>query len=138
LRIVKKNKDIPTVRNIRSGQRNLMRVLRRRLGLTQRELAFLLGRAHVDISYFENGVRLPHLADALMIELVFGVPAVTIFPEIRDAVGDRVRRRAKRLLSEIQNSSADIRRVSYKSAQLENVVASLRTPDVIDQSDDDA
>jgi transcriptional regulator with XRE-family HTH domain len=113
-----------------------MRVLRRRLGLTQAELAFLIGRSQSDVSYVESGLRRPHLAEVLMIELVFGVPAVTIFPEIRQAVGDAMKRRVSQLLADARIAvTIDSPRVSYKSAQLERVLASLRTHDDFDQSE---
>jgi transcriptional regulator with XRE-family HTH domain len=113
-----------------------MRVLRRRFGLTQRELAYLLGyESDTQVSRFENGVRIPHLAEVLVIELLFGVPAITVFPKIRQAVGHRVRNRVKLLLSDIGKSpSSSNPRKSYKTAQLERVMASLKAQDEFDQS----
>lgn len=114
-----------------------MRVLRRRLGLNQTELAFLLGRTQSDVSLIEGGFRRPHLAEVLMIELVFRVPAVTIFPEIRQAVGDAMKRRVRRLLAAARSDGVtESRRVSYKSVQLEIVMASLRTHDDFDQGEE--
>jgi transcriptional regulator with XRE-family HTH domain len=114
-----------------------MRVLRRRLGLTQRELAFLVGyESDSQVSHIENGSRVPHLAEVLVLELVFGVPAVTVFPEIRQAVGHKIRARAQLLLSDLEKSSiSGTPRISYKTAQLENVLASLRSRDGFDQGD---
>lgn len=107
-----------------------MRVLRRRLGLTQRELAYLIGyKSDSQISHIENGSRTPQLAEVLMIELVFGVPAVTIFPEIRSAVGDRVSQRIRCIMANLEPSNRFHPRVSYKAAQLERVLASLRSHD---------
>jgi hypothetical protein len=61
---------------------------------------------------------------------------VTIFPEIRQAVGDSMKRRVRRLLSDARGSQAiDSPRVSYKSAQLERVLVSLRTQDDFDRSE---
>ena len=104
-----------------------MRVLRRRLGLTQKELAYLVGyESDTQISHIENGSRTPQLAEVLVIELVFGIPAVTIFPEVRFAVSSRVRRRVTHVLNSLERSGAAPRRLSYKAAQLERVRASLR------------
>lgn len=102
-----------------------MRVLRRRMGLSQRELAYILGY-HSDshISRIENGSRHPTLAEVLVIELVFGVPAVAVFPDIRHAVGAKLRNRLKWLTASLSQSDP---RLSYKTAQLERVMGSLRT-----------
>jgi len=113
-----------------------MRVLRRRLGLTQRELAYVIGyhdRSY--ISHIENGSRTPHLAEVLMIELVFGIPAVTIFPEIRSNVGTRIGHRVRQIVADMGESDSAHQRVSYKAAQLQRVLASLRSRDEFDQSE---
>lgn len=113
-----------------------MRVLRRRLGLTQRELAYVIGyKNDSQISHIENGSRTPQLAEVLMIELVFGVPAVTIFPEIRSAVGTGVSHRVRRIMADLPESDSFHPRVSYKAAQLERVLASVRSREEFDQSD---
>lgn len=114
-----------------------MRVLRRRLGLTQRELAYLIGYdSDSQISRIEDGSRTPHLAQVLVIELVFGVPGVTVFPQIREAAGGCVRDRAKQMLADLRNSSlAAHPRVSYKTAQLERVLASLKSRDEFNQGE---
>ena len=113
-----------------------MRVLRRRLGLTQRELAYVIGyKSDSHISHIENGTRTPLLAEVLMIELVFGIPAVTIFPQIRLAVGAQVGHRLKRIVAGLPKFDALHPRVSYKTAQLERVLASLRSPASIGPSE---
>lgn len=102
-----------------------MRVLRRRMGLSQSELAYILGYdSDSQVSRIENGSRNPTLAEVLVIELVFGVPAVAVFPEIRHAVGAGLRNRLKWLTANLSQSDP---RLSYKTAQLERVMASLRT-----------
>jgi len=113
-----------------------MRVLRRRLGLTQRELAYVIGyKSDSQISHIENGSRTPQLAEVLMIELVFGIPAVTIFPQIRLAVGTRVGHRVKRIMADLRESDSIHPRVSYKAAQLERVLASLKSREEFDQGE---
>jgi transcriptional regulator with XRE-family HTH domain len=132
---MRKNDNFQThVRSTSSGQRNLLRVVRRRLGLTQRELAFLLGYdSESQVSRIENGSRMPFLAEALIIELVFGVPAVRIFPQVREVVGERVGQRVKALLAgRALDSHECTSRMSYKNAQLEAVLASLRSLDDFD------
>lgn len=87
------------------------------------------------ISHIENGSRTPQLAEVLMMELVFGISAVNIFPEIRLAVGAGVSRRVRRIMADLPESDSGHPRVSYKTAQLERVLASLRSRDELDQSD---
>lgn len=104
-----------------------MRLLRRRLGLSQRELAFVLGYdTDSQVSRIENGSRTPQLVEVLVIELVFGVPAVTVFPEVRHAIGRRIRRRLKLVLADTIASAPDPR-VAYKVEQIQRVLASLRS-----------
>ena len=104
-----------------------MRVLRRRMGLSQREFAYLLNyESDSQVSRVENGSRNPTLAEVLMIELVFGVPAIAVFPEVRRAVAGGVRYRVKWLTANLRRSDP---RLSYKTAQLERVMASLGSRD---------
>ena len=97
----------------------------------------LVGLRHENqISYIETGNRTPRLAEVLKIELIFGVPAVTIFPQIRNAVGHSVSGRVKRMIADLTDPSLPTNaRVLYKTAQLERVVASLRTRDDLNQGE---
>ena len=114
-----------------------MRLLRRRLGLSQRELAYVIGyRNKSHISHIESGTRTPQFAEVLMIELIFGIPAVTIFPEVRHALGQRVSQRLKSLLADPRTSCmTNNTRASYKPAQIKRVLASLRSHDECDRTD---
>ena len=113
-----------------------MRLLRRRLGLTQRELAYVLGyKCDSQISHMENGTRTPQLAEVLMIEFVFGIAAATIFPKIRSTVGAQINRRVRRIMTNLQESEFNHPRMSYKAAQLERVLASVRSREKFDRSD---
>ena len=115
-----------------------MRFYRRRLGLTQKELAYLLGYdSDSHISRIENGSRNPNLAEVLVIELVFGVPGVAIFPEVREVVGQRVRRRLRRLTNELGGTESVNPRVAYKTAQLERVLGSLLSEDGFDLDEEE-
>ena len=97
------------------------------MGLSQRELAYILGyESDSQISRVENGSRNPTLTEVLKFELVFGIPAVKIFPEIRRAVAGGVRNRLKWLTANLRQSDP---RLSYKTAQLERVTALLKTRD---------
>jgi len=75
-----------------------IRLLRRRAGLTQRELAVLLGyRTHSQISRFENGSRLPDASELLQLEVIFGVVPSGVFPHLRDRAAKAVLVRIRKL-----------------------------------------
>jgi transcriptional regulator with XRE-family HTH domain len=113
-----------------------VRVLRRRLGLTQRELAYLIGYdSDSQLSRIENGSRHPRLTEMLILELVLGLPALTVFPEIRQSVDREMSSRIRSLLRDVSRTDGrKTPRVSYKNAQLERLLASVRIQEDFDQS----
>lgn len=75
-----------------------LRTHRRTWGLSQRELADLLGmesRAH--ISRIERGKRSPTLETALACSTLFGVSLGELFPQLAIVSGERLRERISRL-----------------------------------------
>src|SRR2546429_9576493 len=59
---------------------NYLRTYRKRSGLTQREVAFLVGcRNGAQVSRYEKRRRLPPLRTALACEAAFGVPVAELF-----------------------------------------------------------
>lgn len=72
---------------------------RRRLGLTQRELAALLGFSHEwNVCRYEQHTRTPDLEIACACQIIFGVPVEELFPGIYASVEDQVIRRAEELV----------------------------------------
>ncbi len=83
---------------------NYLRTYRRRAGLTQKDLAILLGIGHQSsVSKLERRRRKPDLRVALGCQLIFGVAAAKIFPGVL----------------------AEVRRGIVERAQHHNLVASL-------------
>lgn len=77
-----------------------LRTHRKRTGLSQAELAYLLGsESGTIVSRYERRMRQPSLEAAIACELVFNVPASTLFPEVYRKVEKSVIERAL-LLSE--------------------------------------
>ena len=73
---------------------------RKHAGLTQREVAFLLGYTHSAIaSRYEKRHRLPPLETALAYEEILGVPLSKLFADIRERVGKEVMERRALLRS---------------------------------------
>ncbi len=73
---------------------NYLRTYRRRAGLTQKDLAILLGIGHQSsVSKLERRRRRPDLGIALGCQLIFGVAAAKIFPgvlaEVRRGIVER-------------------------------------------------
>jgi transcriptional regulator with XRE-family HTH domain len=84
-----------------------LRPLRRRFGLTQRELAFLIGaKAGAVISRIERLKLAPNLARTRAFALVFGTRAPELFPELFEDVREAVRSRARELYDELQGNQS--------------------------------
>ena len=116
-----------TMRKPPSGP-NRLRMLRRRLGLTQRELADLIGHStDTQISRLERGLRAPHFVEALKLELVFSLPATEIFTRLTRSVLDEVVQAVEKLNEKLLQSGC--LRVTNKAGQLTDVLVSLRNRD---------
>ena len=104
-----------------------MRILRRRLGLSQRELAFLLGYdSDSQVSRLEDGSRIPNLFEALMLELVFEMGTTLIFELLHQRARQSLIQRIEALKAGLVASSSRHRRVSYKTAQLDRLLVLLQ------------
>jgi len=85
-----------------------MRALRRSLGLTQGDIAHLLGLAmHSQVSRFENHVREPDIRTAFAYEYVLEAPASTLFAPILSEVQRFVSKRARERLATLGHVSRD-------------------------------
>ena len=82
-----------------------LRPLRRRFGLTQRELAFLIGaKSGAVISRIERLKLEPSLARTHAFALLFDTRAPELFPELFANVRDAVHWRARELYDELQGN----------------------------------
>jgi transcriptional regulator with XRE-family HTH domain len=61
---------------------NRLCVLRKQHGLSQKQLAALVGQDRTMISMYERGRSLPTLISAGMFQLLFGLSVADIFPEL--------------------------------------------------------
>lgn len=106
-----------------------IRLLRRRAGLTQRDLAVLLGyRSHSQISRFENGSRLPAANELLQLQVIFGVVPSGVFPHLKDRAAQTVVARINRFKRADQRrkgASAPVR-LSCKTVHLERILEAVR------------
>ena len=77
---------------------SLLRTQRRTWGLSQREMAKLLGfESSAEISRLEHGKRTPGLETALVCSTLFGVPVQELFPQLVMESVDKLRERVGEL-----------------------------------------
>ena len=80
---------------------NYLRTYRKRAGLTQKELAFLLGcQSGAKVSRYENVQRLPNLNTVFAYEVIFNIPANQLFAGIYENAKEKVEQRAILLLKD--------------------------------------
>jgi transcriptional regulator with XRE-family HTH domain len=105
-----------------------LRTFRRRWGLTQTELAFLIGiKSNTLVSRFEELKRTPSLSASFACEIIFDASPIELFPGLFDDVQEAVYLRANELYEELQGSSSKATRT--KLDFLESVLSrfELRT-----------
>jgi transcriptional regulator with XRE-family HTH domain len=87
---------------------NYLRSYRKKSGLTQSEVGFLLGRSNgAQISRYEKRRRLPPLEIALALEALLGVPVSQLFAGIHDSANADIRKRIVGLRSVLQTKSVN-------------------------------
>ena len=90
---------------------NYLRMHRRRNGLTQDDVAFLLGAfCRTVVSRHEYSGYTPKLGRALAFELIFDTRARDLYPEEFAAVEATVKGRAKKLLERVKREPDSVRR----------------------------
>ena len=103
-----------------------LRPLRRRWGLTQAELAFLIGaKTGGVVSRIEAVKRFPTLAATFACELIFDTPPVELFPDLFAQVEKSLLARTNELYVALQGNS--LRTTADKLDFLEEVLARLET-----------
>src|SRR5207244_1488975 len=96
---------------------NYLRTYRKRSGLTQREVAFLVGcRNGAQVSRYEKRRRLPPLRTALACEAAFGVPVSELFAGLREAAGQAAGERLLALKSKLETRQAQGREARLAGA----------------------
>jgi transcriptional regulator with XRE-family HTH domain len=94
-----------------------LRTERRRAGLSQEDIAALLGIGALAIKRYEAGKRLPPLEAGIAFEVIFGVPVTDLFLGTYEEVRRSVRRRA-RTRSEHLDPAGNPRRASRRKESL--------------------
>jgi transcriptional regulator with XRE-family HTH domain len=77
---------------------NYLRMYRKRSGLTQDEVGYLLGRVNGSkVSRYEHNGRIPNLETALAYEVIFRIPVRDLFAGLFGEVEKRILKRVGRL-----------------------------------------
>jgi transcriptional regulator with XRE-family HTH domain len=78
---------------------NYLRTHRKKVGFSQKDIAFLVGCEHVGkISRYESCKQIPHLTTVIAYEVIFRTPSHALFQGIFETIESDIRVRAKRLL----------------------------------------
>jgi len=109
---------------------NYLRTYRKKLGLTQREVAFLLGcHSEAKVSRYERSARVPSLNAILAYEVIFQKPARELFAGIYDRAERETLRKVRQLVSRLrkrQESPALARKIAGLRAVVEGGLDELR------------
>jgi transcriptional regulator with XRE-family HTH domain len=100
-----------------------LRTYRKRGGLTQNEVAFLLGcQSGTKLSRYERLCRQPNLQTAFACQAIFGIPAHEIFPGMYAEVEQSIAKRARQLSKRIE--AQDLGGVANQKLALLRAIAS--------------
>lgn len=89
----------------KDSSRCYLRTLRRNWGLTQKELASIIGTIRpMQVSNYENSKRAPKIEVALACQVIFGVPPSTMFPDAYALAEEEVMRNMYRMDQALQNT----------------------------------
>lgn len=101
---------------------NYLRGYRKRAGLTQDEVASLLGcRIGTKVARYESGSREPSLEVLLELEAVFGAPVRELFAGRAEKARRTVRERARRLARKLQRKKKPDAILCHKLQSLESI-----------------
>lgn len=92
----------------RSKLQQYLKTYRRRYGLSQRDLAYLLGcESPAKAARYENGDRVPTLKTVLAYEYIFKVPVTELFAGIYQEVEKEIPKRAAQLHSKLEEAPSN-------------------------------
>ena len=76
---------------------------RKKLGLSQKQMATLIGQHRGMISAYERGHLMPSLASACLFELLFKIPLADLFPAFYKELGKELEANKRKLKRKIIN-----------------------------------
>jgi|SRR3989344_819470 len=111
-----------------SSIHSYIRTHRRKWALTQKDLAFLLGRkSSTHVSRLEQSKRTPHVEIILACEILFGISSGQLLPKLYEEVEEQVMARAKELYEKLEGerSHPATRKKEFLSTVLKRAVTRL-------------
>ena len=100
-----------------------LRTYRKRFGLNQKELSFLLGcQSGVSVCQYERSVAQPSFEAAIASEVVLDASVDELFPSIYKKVSEGVVERARRMLKQLPEGTTDAK-TKLKRQQLEKIIS---------------
>ena len=107
--------------------KNYLRTHRKRAGLSQDEMAYLLGcRSGTKISRYERFARQPNLQTAFAYEVIFRVPARELFGGVFQQVEHATLKRVQLLVRKLNTANPD-RMTALKLKVLRTTASALAT-----------
>lgn len=109
--------------------RHHLQVLRHTIGLSQTEMAYLIGSTdRASVVRIEKGSHHPNLFQALLMELVFGARIDKLFPAVRRKAKEAAVRRLRAIERKLIARANRRKRVSLIVARLSRIRARLEGP----------
>ena len=100
-----------------------LRTYRKRFGLNQKELSFLLGcQSGVSVCQYERSVAQPSFEAAIASEVVLDASVDELFPSIYKKVSEGVVERARRMLKQLPEGTTDAK-TKLKRQQLQKIIS---------------
>ena len=107
--------DFCRIATVSRKLRTRLREYRRKTGLSQEEVAYLLGaRKGAQVSRYEKGHRLPDFRRAIAFAVILSVPMAALFVGLQESVARDVRRRAMLLQTTLESKKLQSKRISPK------------------------
>jgi transcriptional regulator with XRE-family HTH domain len=108
---------------------NYLKTYRKRAGLSQDEVAFLLGcKGGAKVSRYERLARRPSVETAFGCEVVFGVPSRELLAGVFEKVEEQIRKRAQALAEKLNAPHPD--RMTLRKLQRLRVLISAPEPEL--------
>ncbi|MDA2933538.1 helix-turn-helix transcriptional regulator [Acidobacteria bacterium AH-259-D05] len=106
-----------------SKLRNYLRMFRKRMGLSQDEIAFLLGSENgANVSRYESDTNQPGLKVTLAYEVIFGVQARRLFAGLVQEVEQETKHRVRLLVQKLGKQKQD-KMTAHKLAMLKTLTS---------------
>jgi transcriptional regulator with XRE-family HTH domain len=87
---------------------NSLRLYRRKRGLSQKDIARLLGyRSTTAISSYERGTKAPQLTNLLKLEIIYRIPVAFLFWDHYQELRNEIRRKEEKFQNRDRKDSKD-------------------------------